>query len=142
MRLLLLCLTFPTAALAWEFTPNPVCTLSHQSDEAALVITYDSAGPLYQLDLTLTGENWADSPTFGMAFAGGQELSIGTGRHVIAGDTLTVTDSGFGNVLNGLEFNSRVLSFTADRGVEFSLEGAPPEVRKFRDCMVDPSLSS
>jgi hypothetical protein len=61
---------------------------------------------------------------------------ISTGRHVLSEDgrTLSVRDRGFGNVLNGLEFNVVALAATGDRVVSIDLDGAAPEVAAFRAC--------
>ena len=48
--------------------------------------------------------------------------------------TLNVADSGFGNVLDGLQFNATALAFTEAQTVTIPLEGAAPEVQKFRAC--------
>lgn len=69
-----------------------------------------------------------------MSFEGGQALTIGTDRQLIQGNTLSVSDSGFGNVLNGLQFNQKVTAFTPDLAVIFSLAGAAEPVQQFRAC--------
>lgn len=105
-------------------------------------ITYDPATALYALALTLDGAHWAPSPHFGMAFSGGAALTIGTAQHRIDGPRLTVSDTGFGNVLGGLEFNSTVRAFTAQDAAEFSLEGAAAPVQAFRACAQTPPATS
>ncbi|SDJ83136.1 hypothetical protein [Aliiruegeria lutimaris] len=134
MRLVLLLTFAPFQALAWEFSPTPICTLSHKTDEAKLVITHDPAVPEYRLEINLNGDSWATSGTFGIAFQGGAKLTIGTNRHRTDGSTLSVADSGFGNVLDGLEFNGTATAFTESQTVAFSLAGAQQPVRDFRDC--------
>ncbi len=47
---------------------------------------------------------------------------------------MTVSDAGFGNVLDGLEYNQRAYAFTQDQTAEFSLDGAVKQVRIFREC--------
>ena len=141
MRLTLLFIALPTLAAAWEFSPAPICTLSHAEAGAELVITHDPGLQEYRLDVTRPGA-WAASPTFGMAFQGGRGFSIGTDRHAIAGDTLTVRDSGFGNVLYGLEYNASAAAFTASQFIEVSLDGAAEPVRQFRDCAARPPATS
>ena len=141
MRLALLLIFTPFQALAWEFSPTPICTLSHETDEAELVITHDPAVPEYRLEISLGGDSWATSATFGIAFQGGAELTIGTDRHRTDGSTLSVADSGFGNVLDGLEFNRTATAFTESQTVAFSLAGARGPVRDFRDCAESLRLS-
>jgi hypothetical protein len=50
-----------------------------------------------------------------------------------------VSDRGFGNVLDGLEFNQVALAATGDRVVSIDLDGAAPEVAAFRACITTPS---
>ena len=142
IRLTLLLMCLPTWAAAWEFSPDPLCTLSHQSQTAEVVITHDPSVPVYRMRVSLVGDRWADSQTFGIAFRGGRSLTIGTDRHLIDNDTLSVADSGFGNVLDGLEYNLVAIAFTKSQSLQLSLDGAAPEVRKFRDCALQaPALS-
>ena len=126
------------AAAAWEFSADPICTLRHDTGAARIEITYDPAGPLYTLTLTRAADAWAESPTFGMAFTGGPDLRIGTSRHQISGQALIVQDTGFGNVLDGLEFNTEALAFTDTQSVSLPLNDAAPAVRQFRDCPATP----
>ncbi|SFS01489.1 excinuclease ABC subunit B [Yoonia litorea] len=136
MRTLIALLLLTTPAYAWEFTPLPVCTLTETTDEGTMTVTYDASLPEYAITITLADTTWPDALTFGMAFAGGDALSIGTNRHIISGDgrTLTVRDRGFGNVLNGLEFNTRAYAIADDVTVGFDLEGIAPAMAAFRDC--------
>lgn len=136
MRLTVLAVCLPTCAAAWEFSPAPLCTLSHKSREAQIEITHDPGIPIYQMTLSLLAEPWAGSETFGIAFRGGRSLTIGTGRHRIDDRTLTVADAGFGNVLDGLEFNQTATAFTSSQSLQISLAGAAPEVRRFRSCVL------
>ncbi|SLN37993.1 hypothetical protein PSA7680_01853 [Pseudoruegeria aquimaris] len=142
MRYLCALLLLPTEAFAWEFSSRPLCRLSHQNDSAGIVITHDPSIPEYRLSLDLKAGAWAPSATFGMAFEGGRALTIGTDRHAVEGTRLSVRDRGFGNVLDGLEFNTTATAFTESQGVRFSLEGAAPEVRRFRSCVAPPAPTS
>ncbi|MCP4819299.1 MAG: excinuclease ABC subunit B, partial [Shimia sp.] len=45
-----------------------------------------------------------------------------------------VADSGFSNVLDGLQFNAMALAGTQSQGEAIDLTGAAAEVAKFRDC--------
>jgi len=63
-------------------------------------------------------------------------LTIGTDRHRLSpdGQTLTVTDTGFGNVLDGLAFNRMATALAAETAVPFDLTGARPAVEAVRAC--------
>ena len=130
------------SAPAWEFSPQPVCTLTGSSNAGAVTITYDAAIPEYTIILTLTDGQWAEAPVFAMAFGGGRPLVIQTDRHSITPDgrSLMVKDSGFGNVLNGLEFNSTAIGAAGDVALAVPLSGIGPAIRAFRDCP-SPTLS-
>ncbi|MEM1160702.1 MAG: hypothetical protein AAGJ28_07195 [Pseudomonadota bacterium] len=105
-------------------------------------IVHDPAASQYRMAVRLTSGTWSESPSFGISFRGGRELTIGTDRHRIAGDTLSVADTGFDNVLNGLEFNLVAIAFTTDQTLQLSLAGAAEEVRKFKSCIeVAPPLA-
>ncbi len=138
MRLLLaIVIGFAAApAAGWEFSPSPVCTLTHQGAGAALRITRDPQRS-EPYELTITREaGWAASPAFGIQFDGPRGLTIATDRHRLSTDRqrLTVTDRGFGNVLDGLEFNDRATAMAGPDAVPFDLDGAAGPVRAFRDC--------
>ncbi|MEM7529658.1 MAG: excinuclease ABC subunit B [Pseudomonadota bacterium] len=134
MRAFALAMLLPMSAAAWEFSSSPLCTLAHQSERTRLEITYDPAVPEYRLTVDLLTEQWTSSETFGMSFRGGRDITIGTDRHEINDSALTVSDTGFGNVLDGLEFNATATAFTASQSAQVSLAGAAPAVRKFRRC--------
>ena len=122
-------------AIAWEFTPTPICTLTHIAQEVEVVVTYDPALPEYTITLT-TPDPWPDAPQFGLAFIGPRALSIGTDRHVLSDDrrSLSVTDTGFGNVLDGLQFNTAVTGASGAASVTFDLTDAASAVAAFREC--------
>ncbi|MDU8943468.1 hypothetical protein [Ovoidimarina sediminis] len=122
-------------AAAWEFTQDTLCRLSHDEGGVAVDVTYDPAVPEYAIHVRRDAP-WPASPVFAMIFEGGRALSISTDRHRLSEDgrTLSVHDSGFGNVLNGLQYNSRVTALVLDSGVTVSLAGAAPEVERFRGC--------
>jgi hypothetical protein len=79
--------------------------------------------------------------SFGLRFDGPAAMTIGTGRHQLSnqGRTLTVTDSGFGNVLDGLALNRTATALAGDTQVPVDLTGARPAVDAFRACGVVPS---
>lgn len=136
MRFVLFILLLCSPAHAWNATVGDICTLTHETETAAIELTYDPAQPLYTLTVTRASESWTQTPWFAIRFAGPNPIEIATPRHVLSDNamSLTVTDSGFGNVLNGLEYNRTAYAFTQDRRTEFSLDGAAPQVRIFRDC--------
>lgn len=137
------CLLLPGPALGWSFTPDPICTLSHQGESLAVTVTHDPVPGEYAIVLTLAAGTWPESPAFHIAFRGGRELTIGTGVHALAdgGRRLTVRDTGFGNVLDGLEFNAAALAWAGERQAAFSLAGAAGPVRAFRACAQTLGLS-
>ena len=139
MRTLLALLLLTTPAHAWDFSPTPICTLTDTQEAGTLTVTYDASLPEYAIAITLAQGTWPAALDFAMAFAGGQELSIGTNRPVISGDgrTPTVRDRGFGNVLGGLEFNTRAYALAGDFTVGFDLDGIGPAMAAFRDCPAD-----
>ncbi|MDJ1015048.1 MAG: excinuclease ABC subunit B [Paracoccaceae bacterium] len=139
MRSLIALLAVTAPAAAWEFTPTPVCTLSHSTSAAEVTVTYDPrAAEPYAI--ALTGAGWPDAPVFAIRFSGPRGLTITTDRHRLSesGATLTVSDRGFGNVLNGLEFNETATALIGDRTVTLQLEGASEPVRAFRACAEAP----
>lgn len=124
------------AAAGWEFSHTPICTLSHDTDTAEIRITYDATLPEYRLVVTLTDGNWPEAGRFVMTFAGNHGLTISTDRHVLsdAATSLSVTDSGFGNVLNGLEFNRIATAALGDKQILIPLQDAASAVQQFRTC--------
>ena len=135
LRVLSILLLSCGPALAWEVRTGSICELVHEGENASVRVTYDPAIPLYALEI-MPGSPWADGPLFAMRFDGPRGNTIATDRHVITGggSTLTVTDRGFGNVLNGLEFNHTATALLGDRAVALPLDGAAPAVREFRAC--------
>lgn len=131
----------PGPAAAWDFSATPVCTLSHRTSDADLKITYDprQTEP-YAISISRAAP-WPDNPAFSITFDGALGLTISTDRHRLSNDgrTLTVTDQGFGNVLDGLEFNDSALAFTGDTTAGFPLEGAAARVQAFRACTDAPT---
>lgn len=143
MRALLFALLVSaTPTMAWEFTPNPICILRHSTPEATILVTFDPAQSIYSLRITRAADDWAQTSRFGIEFEGGYPLAIGTTRQQLSGRTLTVQDTGFGNVLNGLEYNARATAFTDTQVVDFDLTGAADPVRAFRDCPVSAPATS
>ncbi|MBE1283564.1 MAG: hypothetical protein GJ676_09665 [Rhodobacteraceae bacterium] len=136
MRAVLVSLLLCPPAYAWEATVGEICTLSHDMETAHVFLTYDPAQPLYTLTITHRTDRWAASPWFAMRFDGPKPIEIATALHTLSDDqtALTAADTGFGNVLDGLEYNETALAFTQDQVIRIPLDGAAPEVRKFRSC--------
>jgi hypothetical protein len=136
MRTSLAFLLFASPAAAWEFSASPICTLTDTSEAGEITVTYNPAITEYAVTVTLPEGRWLDAPTFGMAFANDRPISIQTDQHSISPDgrSITVKDRGFGNVLNGLEFNSRAYVILGDTTVGIDLAGIGPAITAFRDC--------
>ncbi len=140
MRLALAFLLLASPALAWEFTSSPICTLTHATGTAEVRVTYDARLPEYAIEITRRDTPWSPGPVFAIRFDGPRGLTISTDRHGLGngGQSLTVADSGFGNVLNGLEFNDTAIALLGGQTVTIPLEGAAPQVQKFRACTEAP----
>ena len=129
-------LIFAFPAHAWEASIGTICTLSHETAQAEVVLRYDPAKPLYSITVTRKDTSWSPAPIFGMTFADRAPNTITTPMHRLSDDNraLTVTDRGFGNVLDGLQFNDQAIAFLGDQAISFDLDGAAPEVQAFREC--------
>lgn len=139
--LTLLLLLAGQPALAWDFTPGLPCRLSHDTGAAQVELTYDPTEPLYTITIRRPAP-LPDAPVFSIRFEGASGLTISTNRHVLSdgGRALTVTDTGFGNVLDGLQFNRTAVAVIGGEEIAFPLDGAPEPVAAFRACRVDPSV--
>lgn len=135
MRTVLPFLLFATPAAAWEASrEGPVCLLTHQTDEARVVVSHDLREALpYAIELT-SNEGWRPGPVFAIRFDGPGRRTISTNRHEVAGNTLRVTDRGFGNVLDGIALNHLAIAVTGDTALVIPLAGAAPEVEEFKAC--------
>jgi hypothetical protein len=143
MRLaLLLILLLPSTAHAWTFTSGLPCRLTHETEQARIELTYDPNQPLYSVTITRQMP-WPDAPSFSMRFDGPMPLVIGTDRHVLSagGTALSVSDSGFGNVLNGLQYNRSATVLAGEVELTFPLDGAAQQVAAFRACKGAPLAS-
>jgi len=140
MRLASFLLLIASPAVAWEFSPSPVCTLSHGTETAEVRVIYDARVPEYAISVSRRDAPWSPGPVFAIRFDGPHGMTISTDRHGLSssGQTLTVADSGFGNVLNGLEFSDTATALLADQEVTIPLAGAAPQVQKFRACTEAP----
>jgi hypothetical protein len=132
----LLFILLASPAAAWEFVDAPICTLTHRDAEAEVVVTFDPSLPEYAIAVTLTQGTWPVGPVFAITFDGPIPLTIQTDRHILSDDgrTITVRDTGFANVLDGLELNGIAVAFLGTTAAHKSLEGAAPAVRAFRAC--------
>lgn len=122
-------------ARAWTFTPLPVCTLAN---DATVQVTLTNDGAFYAIRITRPG-GWPEAAVFSLRFAPNGPV-ISTTRHVIERDTLTVTDRGFGNVLNGLQYNATATAQIGDVSQPLDLAGAAGPVEAFRACRPGPSV--
>ncbi len=128
-------------AHAWQAgTEGVLCTLTHAQDDVDVRLTFDPAVPLYTITLT-SPEPWPIAPDFVIVFDGPQPNIIATDRHVLSPDrrSLTVSDRGFGNVLDGLQFNQTATGISGAAARAVSLADAAPEVAAFRACLGAPS---
>jgi hypothetical protein len=142
MRILIACLCLVAAPVsAWEFTPEPICTLSWENENASVVVTYDPQRSEYAITLRRAAP-WPREPVFAIRFDGPRGLSISTSRHRLSegGRALTVTDRGFGNVLDGLQYNETATALTGSASLPVPLEGAAPAVDAFRNCTAAPAV--
>lgn len=120
-------------AQAWQFSPTPICTLSATEAATQTIITYD--GATYTLRLTHP-QGWPvgpDAGVFSIAFAPNGPV-ISTSRHRVSGTTLSVSDSGFGNVLAGLSLNQTAIASVANVTRRIDLTGAAGPTEAFRQC--------
>jgi hypothetical protein len=137
MRILIPLFLLTSPAQAWEFSPVPICNLTHTEDAAEVTVTFDHSTALYAISVT-TPDGWPSAPAFSIRFDGAQPNTISTTRHKTDGAALTVSDQGFGNVLDGLQFNATATAFTATSAATVSLDGAAEPVQRFRDCTTAP----
>jgi len=135
MRLILLLALLPASAQAWTFTPGLVCRLSHETQEASIELTYDPSGPLYSLTVS-RAEALPNVEPFIIRFIGPAERVISTNSHSFSDDRSSVTaeDRGFGNVLDGLQFNDTAEAVLGSTTLTFPLQGAAEPVAQFRAC--------
>lgn len=141
MRSLIALLLLAAPARAWEFTAAPVCTILEKTPDLSIRVAYDPSEPEpYAITLTRP-EPWPLTETFGLRFDGPMAMTIGTSRHQLSPDgrSLTVTDTGFGNVLDGLAYNGTATALAGETAVPFDLTGARPAVEAFRACNVVPT---
>ena len=135
--LILLMSVLAAPAAAWTFRADPVCTLDHQTDALRVTLTHDPRlEQSYAIALTLTDGVWPAGDLFAIRFEGPRGLTITTDRHILSegGSTLTVTDTGFGNVLDGIGLNQRALVMTGGATLLIALQGAHGPLQQFLTC--------
>jgi hypothetical protein len=142
LKYLTILVLLATPAHAWEFAPVPVCTLSHKTADLSVRITYDPEVPIYEMSVSLKSDRWPKSAAFSITFTGGHALRIVTDSHRLSQDrqTLSVSDDGFGNVLDGVQFNTLAKARAGTRLAIIPLKDAAPAVQRFRSCPA-PGLS-
>ena len=141
MRHLITLALLATPSAAWEYTPGLPCLLNHEESGVAFELTYDPTQPLYSITITRANP-WPPAQVFSMRFSGQNTIAISTDRHTLSNDgrSLTVIDRGFGNVLNGLQFNDTVEALLGEAYVAASLSGAEEPVAAFRLCQPQPGV--
>ena len=144
MRLALAFALISTSATAWEASQvGPLCLLTHETETGAVRVSHDPRNALpYAIQLRRLNDTWDGAPVFSIRFEGPGQLTISTDRHRLANNNSEViaADTGFGNVLLGLEANHTATAFLGDQHLAFPLAGAAPEVAKFRACAERPSV--
>lgn len=124
-----------TPASAWEFTETTICTLRHTEGQTEVAVTFDPAAQIYTFSIT-TPNGWSPQPTFQLRFDGANPFIIGTDRHSYSDDSqsLSASDTGFGNVLNGIARNESMTAINGDEIVTVSTIGAAAPMEAFRNC--------
>ena len=124
-------------SLAWDFTTSPICTVTDRGSDTGLKLTFD--GELYALHLSHL-EGWQNAEVFAIRFAPNGPF-IQTTWHQIDGQTLSVSDAGFGNVLKGLQDNQVAQVLLDETFREIDLNGAYTPVENFKNCKPGAALS-
>jgi hypothetical protein len=134
-NLLAFLLSLPLQAQAWTFTPGLICRLFHETPTAQIELTYDPSLPLYSVTVSRS-DPLPEERFFSMRFVGPAGRVISTDRHSFSADGTAVTaeDSGFGNVLDGLQFNDTAEAILGDTTLTFPLQDAAEPVAQFRAC--------
>lgn len=136
IALTLLLLSAPAAA--WEASvQGEICVLTHEFDTAQVAVTHDPRSALpYAIQITRTDTAWTPAAIFTIHFEGPDPLTISTDRYELNADrsSVSVADIGFGNVLNGLEFNHIASAILGEQVLVIPLAGAAPKVARFRAC--------
>ena len=138
MRLAVAFALLTSPAAAWEFSATPICTLYHPTEKGDVTVTYDPAREEYAIALrfVLPDLTWPQADTFSVDFIGEKSIRIATDRQQVSADgtTITATDTGFDNVLDGLQYNAIAEARSGNASMVISLSGAPEPVATFRSC--------
>ncbi|MXQ09113.1 excinuclease ABC subunit B [Alphaproteobacteria bacterium GH1-50] len=140
MRYLAAFLIAATPAQAWEFSPTPVCTISETDGDMTVEVTYDPRQD-QAYAIAMSGTQWPAGPVFAIQFGPpGGGLLITTDRHRLSpdGTTLSVSDRGFGNVLNGLASFDTAYFALGETVRAVPLDSAEKAVEAFRACIAAP----
>lgn len=138
MRLILALLLAASPASAWEFYPRPVCMIAHEGSGVEIIVSHDLNRPEpYTITIRRNG-GWVNAPIFALRFDP-VGPTISTNRHQLSDDKLSVADSGFGNVLNGLSQNRTVTLLNGDTALPVPLDGAAAAVEAFLSCLTAPT---
>lgn len=144
LRVLATCLALGALpAQAWQFSPTPVCTIWHATEVAEMVVSYDpTSSTPYRISVTLAEGTWPQTSPYAIQFDGPRGFMISTDRHRFSddGSAVIAEDTGFGNVLRGLEANRVAVPLLSDRATPIPLAGAAEAVARFRNCAT-PGLS-
>ena len=142
LPLLLTLLAAPASASSWEVTLiDGTCALISDHLGRAVTITHDPTVPLYTMTVTRDAP-WPETGAFGIAFTGGQDMTITTDRQTFSDDRLSliVTDRGFDNVFLGMETNTLATLFTDTDALPFPLDGAAAAIAEFEACGAVPAV--
>ena len=134
LPLLLCCLASP--ALGWEVSNDgATCHLLHQMPDGAVHLSYAPVNEEFSITLTRF-EPWESDDVFAIKFDETRPIFITTDRHQLTPDRtgLTVTDRGFGNVLDGLQYNEWAIAATGQSVMIIPLTHAADAVQSFREC--------
>ncbi|MEM7243261.1 MAG: excinuclease ABC subunit B [Pseudomonadota bacterium] len=124
-------------ASAWTFSPDPICRVTEKQQLIEIDLTYDHATEIYAIAFTKTEAPWAQSQEFSIRFEGPRPKLIRTNRHQFSADgfTLTASDTGFGNVLDGLQYNTLAALQTGDERIFIQIHKSFPAIEAFRKCV-------
>lgn len=138
MRAISITLLLASPAVAWDTSlQGEACVLGHDFGTARLEVTHDAhRSQPYVIEITRTDAPWVPADEFSIQFEGPNTLTISTDRHEMGpnNSAVSVADTGFGNVLDGLEFNHFAFAILGDQMLAMPLVGAAPKVVKFRNC--------
>ena len=132
----LTCLAFAGPVQAWTFSETDICRVTHSAAEMKVDLTFDPATAVYTITVTRPAAKWADDQNFRLQFDGPRPLIIGTDRHTLSDDrrSVSVSDTGFGNVLDGIALNDSMTALAGGDAVSLSTSDAEAAITAFRAC--------